>query len=77
MHGPNSHNVQLKPPCEPVIRELEQIALQGKNEKKKKKKTVPVDTLEITLKLTLLCLHGENQNRKYLLQSSEQKQGAH
>lgn len=37
-----------------------------------RKHTVPVDTSEITLKLTLLRLHTENQNRKYLLQISEQ-----
>lgn len=39
-------------------------------------KTVLVDTSEITLKSTLLTLQSENQKRKYLLQSSEQKQGA-
>ena len=36
-----------------------------------------MNTSEITLKLTLFCQHREKKNRKYLLQSSEQKQGAH
>lgn len=41
------------------------------------KGSVPVDKSEIILKLTLLCLHSENHNRKYHLQGSEQQQGAH